>query len=141
MAGFSVGSFMRVWEYEDKGKYGIANCSVSQKNKDSGAYETKFSSKFVRFVGNAHTAMSGVHLEPKKGVTVKLSSCEVQNVFTKADGTVNYTPNFVVFGFEFPDGNNVQASPTSRGASQQKPQDDGFMQIPDGVEDDELPFN
>ncbi len=56
--------------------------------------------------------------------------------YTNRDGNKVYTTDVVVDHFEFVE------SKTEREATQQAPADhDGFMHIPDGVEDEGLPFN
>ncbi len=56
--------------------------------------------------------------------------------YTNREGNKVYTTDVVVDHFEFVE------SKTEREATQQAPADhDGFMHIPDGVEDEGLPFN
>ena len=121
--------FVKVWEVENKGNYHIVSLSTSKKNKDTNEYETDFSNKFVRFIGTAHTLASDL----KKGDTIKLGSCEVTNKYDKEKNTT-YT-NYLVYSFEKEgdnnNSNNNQPAPKSN---------DGFMNIPDGI-DEELPFN
>lgn len=92
---FSTGVYFKIWNVENKGNYTEVECSTSSKNKTTGNYETDFSSKFVRFIGNAHKK------RPKPNERVKVTSCGVQNVYEK-DGQKNYlrTPTFLVFDFE-----------------------------------------
>lgn len=121
--------FVKVWEVENKGNYHIVSLSTSKKNKDTNEYETDFSNKFVRFIGTAHTLAADL----KKGDTIKLRSCEVTNKYDKEKNTT-YT-NYLVYSFEKEgdnnNSNNNQSTPKSN---------DGFMNIPDGI-DEELPFN
>ena len=119
--------FVKVWEVENKGNYHIVNLSTSKKNKDTNEYETDFSSKFVRFIGTAHTLASDL----KKGDTIKIGSCEVTNKYDKEKNTT-YT-NYLVYSFEKEGDNNSNNN-------QSAPKNDGFENIPDGV-DEELPFN
>lgn len=119
--------FVKVWEVENKGNYHIVSLSTSKKNKDTNEYETDFSSKFVRFIGTAHTLASDL----KKGDTIKLGSCEVTNKYDKEKNTT-YT-NYLVYSFEKEGDNNSNNN-------QSAPKNDGFENIPDGV-DEELPFN
>ena len=51
--GFHTGAYATIWSVEDKGNYTKVNLSVSQKNKNTGEYDTKFS-YFVNFVGVSH---------------------------------------------------------------------------------------
>ena len=91
---FSTGVFFKIWNVNKKDYYTEVDCSTSKKNKD-GNYETDFSSKFVRFVGNAHKK------NPQPNEKIKVTSCGVQNVFER-DGKKEYlkSPSYVVFDFE-----------------------------------------
>ena len=51
---FSVGAYIKIWNVTNKGNYSEVECSSSKKNNQTQQYETDFSSKFVRFIGNAH---------------------------------------------------------------------------------------
>ena len=62
------GSIVKLWEFEDKGKYSVVSLSQSQKDKQTGNYVTKFSSKFVRFIGAAHDKLK----QCSKGERVKI---------------------------------------------------------------------
>lgn len=120
--------FVKVWEVENKGNYHIVSLSTSKKNKDTNEYETDFSSKFVRFIGTAHTLASDL----KKGDTIKLGSCEVTNKYDKEKNTT-YT-NYLVYSFEKEvDNNNSNNQSTPK-------IDNSLIDIPND-EDSELPFN
>lgn len=92
---FSTGVYFKVWNVTDKGKYAEVECSTSKKNNQTGNYETDFSSKFVRFIGNAYTK------RPQKNERIKVTSCGVQNCY-ESNGQKQYlkSPVFVVFDFE-----------------------------------------
>ena len=142
--GFRQGSFARIWSYENKGNYSTCRLSISKKNKNTDAYETEFTDGFVRLVGNAHQAIQGIQIDEKKGYNIKISSCDVTNVYTAPDGKVSYTPHYTIFGFEEANfngqnqgnktGNNANSAPKVESGS------DDYMNIPDD-DDDELPFN
>ena len=138
--GFRQDSYARVWSVENKGNYSTARISISRKDKNTGAYTTDFQDGYVRLVGQAHTAFQGVQIDEKKGISIKISSCEVTNVYTAPDGKVSYTPHYTIFGLEIQDGNsnnkgnNINSVNTNNGS-------DGFMNIPDDIDDGELPFN
>lgn len=120
--------FVKVWEVENKGNYHIVSLSTSKKNKDTNEYETDFSSKFVRFIGTAHTLAADL----KKGDTIKLGSCEVTNKYDKEKNTT-YT-NYLVYSFEKEvDNNNSNNQSTPK-------IDNSLIDIPND-EDSELPFN
>lgn len=101
---FSIGTYFKIWNVTDKGNYSEVECSTSSKNKMSGRYETDFSSKFVRFIGNAHNK------RPQPNERIKVTNCAVQNVYEK-DGQKNYlkNPTYLVFDFER-DGNATAPS-------------------------------
>lgn len=88
---FSVNSYMKVWEVEDKGNYTICQISSSKKNQQTGQYETDFSAK-VKFVGKAHFK------HPIAGQNIKILNCGVSNKYDKEKKTL-YT-NYVVFDCE-----------------------------------------
>jgi hypothetical protein len=92
---FGNGQFMKIWEVADKGSYAEVSMSSSKKNKQTGEYETDFSSKYVRFVGNAKLQ------KPMKGQRIKITECSVQNVYYK-NGERQFlkNPAYVVFSYE-----------------------------------------
>jgi len=125
--GFRTGSFAKVWRFEDKGNYAVVEISTSKKNKQTDQYETDFASKFVRFIGQAHTDIIAM----ADGVKIKLGDVEVTNSYNK-ETKVAYT-NFLVFSFEL-------AERQDNAPSQQAPSQDGFLSIPDETLE-ELPFS
>lgn len=144
--GFRQGAYAKVWRVEDKGNYSVAQVSISKKNKDTDQYETEFQHNFVRLVGTAHDLGRNIE-EVQGGTSIKITSCDVTNRYDK-DKKKEFT-NFVIFGFEFPDnnsgGNSGGKSGGNKKSTPKKPTgkaaaNDGFMNIPDGIEE-ELPFN
>ena len=140
--GFSVGKYAKIWAYENKGNYSTCKLTVSRKNKDTGAYDVEFSDGFVRLVGNAHRAIQNVSIG-EKGYSIKITSCDVSNVYTSPEGKTNYTPHYTIFEFEDAslqynsDQNktgNISGSPAKAGQDVKE-----FMNIPDSI-DEELPF-
>ena len=119
--GFKNGSYVKIWEVEDKGKYSIANISVSRKNKETDKYETEFQEKFVKLVSNAHKAVVGVEI-PKNGLSMRIKSCDVTNKYDTEKKKTYY--NFVIFEFEE---NNAPSTKANE-------------QIQTNVDDDDLPF-
>lgn len=133
---FSVGSYFKIWNVTDKGTYSEVECSTSSKNKISGKYETDFSSKFVRFIGNAHKK------SPQPNEKIKVTNCAVQNVYEK-DGQKQYlkNPTYLVFDFER-DGQAPMASgngyvPNAYGSPNFAQSSPNFEELPDS---DGLPF-
>lgn len=123
--GFRTGAFAKVWRFENKGNYSVVELSTSKKNKQTEQYETDFSGKFVRFIGQAHADIQSL----QEGVKIKLGDVEVTNSYNKE--TKQAFTNFLVFSFEVADNSGNGQTPASS---------DGFMNIPDGI-DEELPFN
>ena len=142
--GFRVGNFAKIWSYENKGNYSTCRLSISRKNKNTNAYETEFSDGYVKLVGNAHADIQKVHVDEKKGYNIKITACDVTNVYISPNGKVSYTPQYVIFGFEEADYNNQnQGNKTRNNANSAKEASgsDDFINIPDGVDDEELPFS
>ena len=135
----SYGGFARVWTIEDKGNYSTAKISVSKKDKNTDNYTTDFMDGYVRLVGEAHNALKGIYIDEKKGIGVKISSCEVTNVYTAPNGAVSYKPHYTIFGLEVLDGNSRQNTKANANSAKKSGSDD-FMSVPDGI-DEELPFN
>lgn len=89
-------------------------------------YETDWSNKFVRLVGTAAKQAESLN----NGDSVKIESCEVTSKWSKEQN--KEFVNYVIFAFDNNQGTSSKSNPTSEG---------GFMNIPDGVEDEGLPFN
>lgn len=109
---FGTNNYIRIWKVESKGNYTECECTTSKKNLHTNQFEVDFSSKFVRFVGNAHKKM------PQINERVKITSCGVENVYER-DGKRNYlkNPTFVVFDFERDVQNAPKATPQSNVAN------------------------
>ena len=78
----------------------------------------------------------------KKGMAIGISGRIQTGSYTNKDGIKIYTTDVVVEESEFVESKN--ASGSSTGESNRVPaykSGDGFMNIPDGVEDEGLPFN
>lgn len=127
---FQVGSYAKIWEFTDKGTYGVVNLSSSKKNKDTNAYDTDFQYKFVSVVGNAYQFMKGVTI-PKNGLTVKITNCSVTNKYDANKNTTYW--NCAVFGLEDP---NSSSGGSSNNASQKKQTKVNNEPTPD----EDLPF-
>ena len=104
---FGNGNYLTIWEVEDKGNYAVVSVSSSKKNKQSGKYDTDFSSNYVRFVGDAYNC------RPQKGQRIKIVECGVSNVYMK-DGQKVYmqNPNYCVFKYELQENNGASANTT-----------------------------
>ena len=80
----------------------------------------------------------------RKGLRITISGRIQTGSYTNKDGNKVYTTDIVVEEQEFAESKGSGNSGTGQAASQQsatpKPGDDGFMNIPDGIDDEELPF-
>lgn len=136
---FQNGTFAKIWEFSDKGKYGVVNMSTSKKNKDTGAYDTDFQHKFVSVVGQAYEFAKGLNI-PKNGASVKIGSCAVTNKYDANKNTTYW--NCTVFGLEdasFNGNGGNTAAATSTSGKAKKPAPASNAEILD--EDDvQLPF-
>lgn len=135
--GFRSGAFAKIWSIEKgNGNYYVADMSTSKKAKDRDGkeiqengktkYETDWSNKFVRLVGTAAKQAESL----KNGDSVKVKSCDVTSKWSKEQN--KEFVNYVIFAFDDDQGDSSRPVASSG---------DGFMNIPDGVEDEGLPFN
>lgn len=80
----------------------------------------------------------------RQGLRITISGRIQTGSYTNKDGNKVYTTDVVVEEQEFAESKGSGGSGVGQAASQQssthKPGDDGFMNIPDGI-DEELPFN
>lgn len=80
-----------------------------------------------------------------KGSKIAITSHVQCGSYTNKDGIKVYTTDFVIEEIEFAEskGNSGSTSaPSSKGDQKNgKPNEDGFMNIPDGLDDEELPFS
>ena len=127
---FANNAYAKVWEVKpsDNGKSKQVRLSTSRKKED-GSYEQDFSG-FVRFVGKAN------ELDIKADDRIQMLSVGVTNNYVKEKNTT-YT-NYTCFDAKIAE--NTGTNGSTSGTSSSAPANDGFMNIPDGI-DDELPFN
>ena len=76
----------------------------------------------------------------RQGMRVLISGRIQTGSYTNKDGVKVYTTDVVIEGQEFADSKNASGDGTSR-SEPSSAVGDGFMNIPDGVEDEGLPFN
>ena len=101
---FSVNSYAKIKEVEDKGNYSVCKISISKKNKQSGKYETDFVGK-VRFVGQSYLQ------RPLKDQKIKITSCGVSNCYVKDDKLEFLNiPTYTVFAYELQEDSNGSSS-------------------------------
>ncbi len=124
---FSQGSFAKVWENEDKGRYSVVSMSTSRKDRETGEYKTDFTSKYVKFLGHAHEKLSDI----QENGRIKITSCAV-TVEPGADG--KWYTNFLVYDFENADESGANSPRVSNATVDES---DQFVAEED---DDDLPF-
>jgi len=73
----------------------------------------------------------------KKGTKILVTGRIQNNNYTNKEGQKVYSMQIIVEEMEFAE----SKSASSGKDGPQRPDSDGFMNIPDGVEDEELPFN
>lgn len=80
----------------------------------------------------------------RKGTKICISGRIQTGSYTNRDGQKIYTTDVIVEEQDFAESkaaaaqsNNIQAGPSPYGPAES----DGFMNIPDGIDDDKLPFN
>lgn len=131
----SKGFYATIWEVKKgAGNYMEVRLSTSRRDpKDDKKFITDFSG-YTRFVGNQASDLAK-NLRERDRIFV--DEFEVTNSYNK-EKNQTYT-NITVF-------HAVMASEVSRGGAQQRPapapdHQDGFMNVPDGVEEEGLPFD
>lgn len=127
--GFRTGAFATVWSTESKGNVVKVRISTSKKNKQSGEYETDFSS-FVNFVGEAGKKASLLKEKDK----IKIGDCDVTNSYDK-EKKVTYT-NYAIFSYEMADAANTPSTSTKKETS--KPTSNNEVDEEDPA--DKVPF-
>lgn len=106
---FGNGNYLTIWEVEDKGNYAVVSVSSSKKNKQTGKYDTDFSNKYVRFIGDAYNC------RPQKGQRIKIVDCGVSNVYmNNGEKVYMKNPNYCVFKYELLDDNGASSSEPMR---------------------------
>lgn len=83
---------------------------------------------------------SAVLLNAMQGTKIALEGRIQTGSYTNRDGNKVYTMDVVADNVEFCERKSASAAEPRYEARQKQPADDGFMQIPDGI-DEELPFN
>jgi len=140
--GFSVGRFAKVWRFEDKGgKWGVANLSISRREKDTNTYKIEFKDGFVSVVGKAYQVLKDVVIDENHGLTVKILNCDVTNMYTNASGKVSYSPHYTIFDLELPNFEGDDSPEPAKKKKKSEEKVDDFVNIADGIGDEELPFN
>lgn len=131
---FQNGAYAKIWEFTDKGKYGIVNLSTSKKNKDTNNYETDFQHKFVTVAGQAYEFVKSASV-PSNGLSVKIGNCATSNKYD-ANKKITYW-NCAVFSFEDASGGNGGSGSTNAKAKKPARANDYAALDDDGAQ---LPF-
>lgn len=139
--GFSVGSYAKIKEVENKGNYSKAKIVISKKVKDSNPaqYICTYAG-WVTCVGNAHNK------RPIVGQKIKITNCDVTNGYLDKSGNQMFSNSAqcTLFDYELesdtprvnvPQGNSY--TPSAYGAPNFAPSAPSFEEIP---MDSQLPF-
>lgn len=89
---FQNGAFAKIWEFTDKGTYGVVNLTTSKKNKEDGTYETDFQDKFLPVFGKAYEFMKGLNI-PQNGASVKIIKCALTNKWDPEKKVTYWNPS------------------------------------------------
>lgn len=119
-----------------------ANCiarfsvAVNRRFKDA---DGNYGADFINCVA---FGKSGEFIEKyfRKGMAIGLTGRIQTGSYTNKDGQKVYTTDVVVEETEFVESKNGSGGNSSSVPTPSSPSDDGFMNIPDGIEE-ELPFN
>lgn len=114
-----TGGFARIWKYEDNGKSGRAQLSVSKKHIDGSytvgkvvnGYETTFSGT-ATIAGDALNKLRNVAI-PSGGLPIRIGSCDVTT--RCVDG--KWFTNYIIFGLEVVEQTNEERGSGRRGSS------------------------
>lgn len=130
--GFRQNSWATIWSVEQMSDTATkVRLSISHKNKQTGEYEDDFSG-FVMFYGTA-TAAKAARLRERD--RIRLGDVDCRSKYVAEKNTTYY--NFNVYSFETQDEANGVTTSGNAAALQG---DNSFLDIPEGVTDEELPF-
>lgn len=147
---FGQNSFVTVWEVKPVMANGQqvqgccdARCSTASKNRD-GNYEGDWQA-YVRFYntkngGDAATRLLSLRPDPSRKylAKIKLGTCGVKNKSVKQEsGKYETYTNYLCWGFDWADDSAHQQN---RSTQQSRPIPSGFIDVPDGIGEEELPF-
>lgn len=124
-----VGGAAKIWRFENKGKYSVAEMSYSKKFKDGdylqgtlvNGYDLQWQSKFVRLVGQAHKFINEAEI-PSGGLWVRLLNYDVTNKYDREAGK-EYT-NYTVYSLEKLPPYNGQSNNATETEKAQSPKSD-----------------
>ena len=133
--GFRPGAYAKIWSVDPHDNYTVGNLSISKKKQDGEGYVTEFQNNYVKFVKQAHPALSGVEI-PKNGLSVQLVATDVFNKYD-AEKKAVYT-DYIVYEIEIQNNGEGGGKPASGAAA--KPKSGGKAKEDASAADDELPF-
>lgn len=116
----------------------IARFSVAVNRRFKNA-EGNYDADFINCVAFGKTA-EFVEKYFTKGMAIGLTGRIQTGSYTNKDGQKVYTTDVVVEETEFVEGKGGNATTNNTPSTPTTPSSDGFMNIPDGI-DEELPFN
>jgi len=96
--GIREGQIVKVWSWEDKGKYAVVRMSSSRKDKITGEYKSS-NWAFVRFVGEAYNKIKNGELN--EGDLIELHGCTISLESYVDNNIKKYpkSPSIVVFNW------------------------------------------
>ncbi len=113
------------------------NLAVDRKFKKEGEQNADFIS--CKMLGEKRADFANKYL--RKGTKIVITGNIQTGSYTKKDGTKVYTTDVIVDSTEFAESKNAsQQNTQSRPEPMPQTDSDGWMNIPDGI-DEELPFN
>ena len=130
--GFRTGAWCTVWSVEPQSDTATkVRLSVSRKDKQTDQYVEDFSG-FVMFYG---TSAASKAAKLKERDRIKLGDVDCRSKYVPEKNTTYY--NFNVYSFDTQEETSGASQSQSRGVAYG---DTSFMDIPDGVTDEMLPF-
>ena len=109
------GGVAKIWRIEDKGKYCVAEMSVSVKHNEgdyvagylSNGYDIQWANKFVRLIGNAKTEVEQ-HEIPKSGLSVRITNMDIRSKYDP-EAKKEYT-NYTIMALDVLTGSDQNAN-------------------------------
>ena len=94
--GFSVGSYAKIKEVEDKGKYSKAKIVISRRNPDNSSQYVCTYAGWVTMVGRAHQN------RPMANQKIKITNCDITNGYIDRTGMQRFSnaPQCTIYDYE-----------------------------------------
>ncbi len=125
-----------------QGQQCVARYTLAVDRRFTGNNESQQTADFISCVAFGKSAeFAEKYL--RQGIKLVVTGRILTGSYTNKDGQRVYTTDIVVEDQEFAESKSNQAAVSNQAAGrpQPSPDSDGFMNIPDGVEDEGLPFN